>query len=123
MKKINSAILKARMDDKQLLIQQACFLESLETKGKSTTELLTDAKVFLDIPTDDSVIANHQNVVKEYNKISGAVVNLNRTLVSLGELNLLNGDKLTQLNDLHNEMVDKLCDLYKISKDELFLEE
>ena len=95
----------------------------METKGKSTTELLTDAKVFLDIPTADSVIANHQNVVKEYNKISGAVVNLNRTLVSLGELNLLNGDKFTQLNDLHNEMVDKLCDLYKISKDELFLEE
>ena len=123
MKKINGSILKARMDDKQLLINQACFLENLETSGKGAKALLNDARGFLKISGDDSVIALNPDIVKDYNKISNAVVSFNRSLVSLKELNLVSTEEERVLDNLHKKLVVKLCELYDTNEEELFSEE
>ena len=123
MKKINGSVLKAIMDDKQLLINQACFLENLETGGKGAKALLNDAKGFLKISEDDSVIALNLDIVKDYNKISNAVVSFNRSLVSLKELNLVSTEEESVLDNLHKKLVVKLCELYDTNEEELFSEE
>jgi hypothetical protein len=47
MKKINGLILKARMDDKQQLIREACYLENLQTQGKTPESVMSSAREFL----------------------------------------------------------------------------
>jgi hypothetical protein len=123
MKKINGSLLKARMDDKQLLVSQASFLENLETAGKGANGIIQEAKKFLAINEDDSVIASNAEVIKIYNKTSNAVVSFDRALLALKELELLDSNETQVLDNLHKKLVEKICDLYDISNDELFLEE
>jgi len=123
MKKINGSILKARMDDKQLLVNQACFLENLETTGKGANTLLGEAREFLGVDSEDSIVANHTDKIKEFNKLSNAVVGFNRALVSLKELNLLEADELSTMENAHNKLLEKLCNIYDTNTDELLSEE
>ena len=122
MKKINGSLLKARMDDKQLLINQACFLENLETNLGGAGALLDKAKKFLAVDSEDSVIALHESVVKEYNKLSNVAVKFNGALLSLKELNLVESEELAVLEKINNNLVEKICNLYDIDVEDLLEE-
>lgn len=122
MKKINKSTLKARMDGKQLLLDQACFLEDIENQGKSSEFIINKAKAFLEISENDSVIALHKDAVAGHNKLANAVVALNNSLSLLTDIKALNPSELEVFKQVHDNLLDKICKLYDISKSELLEE-
>lgn len=121
MKKINGLILKARMDDKQQLIREACYLENLQTQGKTPESVMSSAREFLSLDEGASIIAENQEIVKKYNFTVNGLNKLNGALVEL-DGNLDEEEKVF-LENLHNKLAKNVCSLYDIEEEELFKQE
>lgn len=114
--KVNSLVLSARMRDVEQVIKNAIFLENLAVDGKTSEEVISEAKRVLSLNDNDSVIASYEDKAKLLNLKSNLLTKIYSALNDAKDLGLHGSLEEVALN-----LAVELKQVYDLTDEDLFL--
>lgn len=120
-KQIDLKVINAKDMDYQTMINEAKWLENLSVKGRSVEDIESQVKDFLNLGEGESIIAQADEKVKEYNLLKRNLINLNKLTSDLKSANTITEEEEAVLNTLESKLADKVSNIYKI--DNLYVQE
>jgi len=120
MKKINSETISARNADMQQTIGNARFFETLNNAGRSQEDILEEARTYLSITENDSIIASSDDKVKELNVLTRNLIDINSLTNRLNDANILEEGDLEVLQKLESKLAEQVKAIYGIEDSDLY---
>lgn len=119
-KKVNAHLLNARKQDQEVMFKEARWLESLEAKGTSPEELTTKVRTFLEFDEDESLIANGEDRMIQYNTINRSLVDINSLIEKLEKVHIFTDSEIDILRDMEDRIAEKVKTIYNIDDEDLY---
>ena len=120
MKKVDKVALQGRNTDMQQVIQEAKFFENLNNMGRSEDDILEEARKYLELTENDSIIASSDDKVKELNILTRNLADINDLTNRLESGKVINESELESLRSIEGKLAEQVKAIYGIEDSELY---
>jgi hypothetical protein len=120
MKKVDKIALNGRNVDMQQVIQEAKFFENLNNLGRSQDDILEEARKYLELTENDSIIASSDDKVKELNILTRNLADINDLTNRLEDGKVVSESELESLRKIEQGLADKVKAVYGIEDSDLY---
>ena len=123
-KTIDLQLLNARLRDAEQIVQNAKYLERLEMEGRTSKDVLKEAKDFLGLDEEGIVAVESTKILTNFNLQSKAFLELVNFRSKAKEAGLeFSKDEENTLDVIEQRLAQNISKRYDIEVEELYVEE
>jgi len=119
-KEIDREIINARNAEINDTVQEAIRFEKLNNQGRSPEDITEEARKYLKISEDDSVLANAEDKIKSINRKARLLIDVNSLTNRLIDASMVSDEELAVLNKVEQGLANDIQEIYGITEDELY---
>lgn len=120
MRKANTGLLSARMQENETLIKNALYHEKLLAEGNSSEKIIQKAKNYLKLEDNVPVTGFWEDIQKLNNVKTNTFIKATSLLYSLKDLNIEDKELEESLNSFVDNLAKEMCSLYELEEEDLF---
>lgn len=118
---VDTDLINARVREREQIVQDGRFIESIESMGKTPEELKAEAKKVLGLDEDGIIQLEYQNKLKEQNLQTKAFISLANFTSKVEGTGILTDEEFNSVKDIEAKMALIICEKYGIDEDELYV--
>jgi maltooligosyltrehalose synthase len=116
--KINTVLLNARNSELTQTIKNALYLENLQVEGRTSNDVINEAKKVLSLQNNDSLLASYESKAASLNRKTNLLIKIMSAKDDAKVLGLTGS-----LEEILNSLTNDIKVAYDVTDEDLFLEE
>jgi len=120
-KKVDLELINSRSREREDIIQNGKFFETLESEGKTPEGIKKAAKEILGLPDDGIILLEANEIMKKKNRRSQSLVLFLNSTSSLEDLNLTD-DEVSVILSVRGKVELELCSTFDVDLEDLYVE-
>ncbi len=122
-RKIDTDLINARKIEKEGIVSDGRYIESLEAANKTPESMLSDAKSILGIGGDESILLNFQDKLGAINNKTKAFISLANFTAKAESTGLVSDEELKVVLEVEARLAKVIGDIFDISVEDLYTKE
>lgn len=121
-KYVDLDLINARSVERDQLIQDGKYIETIEGEGRSPESIKAAAKKILGLGDDGIILLEANNLVIKQNLKTKAFVSLSNFVAKATSVEMLTEEETKTVQDLESRLAKEICSVYNIELEDLYSE-
>lgn len=122
-KTVDTELINARKADREAIVREGLFIESLEAKDLTPEDLVSKAKKALNVEDNDLIQLHFENNLVKQNLQTTAFIALNNFNSKAESTGLFTAEELESTKEMEKKAAERIAALYDLDVEDLYSED